>query len=80
MSPPEYWGRAVLKKYVFRGCAPPEHVPQKYVPIEWFAVTVSVSPRIVSFPWGSCLSKIERVKANSIELLKIIDNYPTPAV
>jgi len=30
---------------------------------------------MISFPSGSCLSKLERVKANSIETFKIIDNY-----
>ena len=53
---------------------------QKDVPFELFTVTISVSRRIILFPSGSCLSKLERVKANSIEMSKIIDNYHIPAV
>jgi len=30
---------------------------------------------MIPFRSGSCLSKLERVKANSIEVAKIIDNY-----
>jgi len=47
----------------------------KYVPIELLLVTNSVSRRIIPVPSGSCLSKLERVKANSIAAVKIIDNY-----
>ena len=34
---------------------------------------------MISFSSGSCLSKLERVKANSIEVLMIISNYHIPA-
>jgi len=53
---------------------------QKYVPIELLTVTITVSCRMILFRSGSCLSKLERVKANSIEIAKIIDNYHIPAV
>ena len=53
---------------------------QKYVPIELLTVTISVSRRIVPFPSESCLSKLERVKANSIEVVKIIDSYHIPTM
>jgi len=35
---------------------------------------------MIPFPSGSCLSKLERVKANRIEVVKIIDNYHIRAV
>jgi hypothetical protein len=53
---------------------------QKYVPIELLAVTISVSRRMILFRSGNCLSKLERVKANSIKMSKIIDNYNIPEV
>jgi hypothetical protein len=53
---------------------------QKYVPIELLTVTIPVSCRMIPFRSGSCPSKLERVKANSIEIAKIIDNYHIPAV
>ena len=53
---------------------------KKSVPIELLTVTISVSRRMIPFRLGSCLSKLERVKANSIEIFKIIDNYRIPAV
>jgi len=43
-------------------------------------VTIPVSRRMIPFLSGSCLSKLERVKGNSIEVAKIIDNYHIPAV
>ncbi len=33
---------------------------------------------MIPFRLGSCLSKLERVKANSIEVAKIINNYHIP--
>jgi hypothetical protein len=39
---------------------------------------ISVGRRMISFPSGSCLSKLERVKANSIEVTIIIDHYHIP--
>ena len=48
------------------------------VPIELPSITISISRRMIPFPWGSCLGKLERVKANSIEIAKIIDNYHIP--
>ena len=53
---------------------------KKYVPIEFLTVTISVSHRMIPFRLGSCLSKLERVKANSNEVVKIIDDYHVPAV
>jgi len=53
---------------------------QKYIPIELLTVTISVSRRMISFLSGSCLSKLERVKANSNEMVKIIDDYHIPTV
>jgi hypothetical protein len=41
--------------------------------IELFAVTISVSRRVISVRSARCLSKLERVKANSIERIKIVD-------
>jgi hypothetical protein len=46
--------------------------------IELLAIAISVSRRMIPFPWASCLSKLERVKANSIEVFKIMDNYRIP--
>ncbi len=45
-----------------------------------FTVTILVSLRMIPFPSGSCLSKLERVKANSIDVAKIIDDYHIHAV
>jgi len=50
----------------------------KYVLFESLAVTVSVSRRMISFRSESCLSKLERVKANSIEVVKIVENNTLP--
>jgi len=44
---------------------------QKYVPIYPFLFIFSVSRRMISFRSASCLSKLERVKANSIKVYKI---------
>jgi len=55
-------------------------VPKKSVPFELLTVTISISRRMIPFPSGSCLSKLERVKANSIEGAKIIDTYHIPPV
>ncbi len=35
---------------------------------------------MISFRSGSCLRKLERVKANSIEVTKIINHYHIPTV
>jgi hypothetical protein len=35
---------------------------------------------MIPFGSGSCLSKLERVQANSKEVVNIIDNYQIPAV
>jgi hypothetical protein len=52
--------------------------------VEWFAVKISMSRRVISFRSGSCLSKLDRVKANSFEIIKFnlmksykenLDNY-----
>jgi len=48
--------------------------------IELLTVAISVSRRMIPFPSGSCLSKLERVKANSNAVVKIIDDYHFPAV
>jgi len=53
---------------------------QKYIPIEWFTVEISANRRMIPFPSGSCPSKLECVKTNSIEMAKIVDNYHIPAV
>ena len=37
-----------------------------------FTVIISVSRRIIPFPSGSCLGKLECVKANSIEVANIL--------
>jgi hypothetical protein len=49
------------------------------VSIELFAVTNSVSRRMMSLSSGSCLSKRERVKGSSVEAVNIVDNgnFPT---
>jgi len=39
--------------------------------IESLLITTIVSRRMIWFRSGSCLSKLERVKAGSIELIKI---------
>jgi len=40
---------------------------------ELLAVAISRSRRIIPFGSGSCLSKLERVKANSIKIFKIVN-------
>jgi len=50
------------------------------VPDELLTLTISVGRRMILFGSGSCLSKLERVQANSKEVVKIIDNYQFPAV
>jgi len=40
-----------------------------------FLKQFSLSRRMIWFRSGSCLSKLERVKANSIEVTKIIHHY-----
>jgi len=52
--------------------------PQKQVAIGLLAVTISVSCRMIPFPSGSGLSKLERVTAKSMEQSKNIDNYHIP--
>jgi len=41
--------------------------------IEPFPATITASRRMISFRSASCLSKLERVKANSIKVVKIDD-------
>jgi hypothetical protein len=53
---------------------------QKYIPIGLLTVIISERPRMIPFSSESCLRKLERVKANSIEPFKIMGNYHTPAV
>jgi len=53
---------------------------QKYDPIKLLSVTISIRRGMIPFPSGSCLSKLERVKANGIKVAKIIDTYHIPAV
>jgi len=55
-------------------------VSQRYVPIELLTVTISVSRRMIPFSSGSCLSKLDRVKTNSNEMVKIIDDYHIPTM
>jgi len=54
--------------------------PPHFTPASSCLVTISVSRRIIPFRLGSCLSKLERVKANSIEIAKVMDYYHIPAV
>ena len=51
-----------------------------FTPASSCLVTISVSRRMIPFRLGSCLSKLERVKANRIEIAKVMDHYHIPAV